>query len=176
MVSIFYSFSKYANSQFGSKTQNISETKKNRKIQNSKHEWNKEEQEEEKGDGSRCELGEDHEEEADGSMCELSEEYEEEADGCTCEPWVMRRTQKTKQIVVGANHEKNTKRRPMITSVKQKKNVKRKAMALSINRDKTMNRRAMAAGLGFRQSTLTFFWTNCFELLGLGSLKKWTCV
>lgn len=65
--------------------------------------------------------------------------------------------------VVGANHEKNTKRRPMITSVKQKKNVKRKAMALSTNQDKTMNRRAMAAGIGFRQSKLTFFWMNCFD-------------
>ncbi len=85
-------------SQFGSKTQNISETKQNRKIQNSKHQWNKEEQEE-KGDGSRCELGEDHEEEADGSMCELlSEEYEEEADGCMCEPWVMRRTQQGSRL------------------------------------------------------------------------------
>ncbi len=63
-------------SLFGSKTQNISETKKNRKIQNPKRQWNKEEQEE-KGDGGRCELGEHHEEEANGSMCELSEEYEE---------------------------------------------------------------------------------------------------
>lgn len=138
-------------SQFGSKTQNIGETKKNRKIQNSKHRWNKEEQEE-KGNGSRCELGEDHEEEADGSMCELREEYEEEARWLHV--WTMshEKNTKRKQIVVGANHENNTKRRPMITSVKQKKNVKVKAMALSTNRVKTWigGRWQQVEGLGFR--------------------------
>lgn len=51
----------------------------------------------------------------------------------------------------------------MITSVKQKRNAKRRPWHKVQTEIKTTNSRAMAAGLGFRQSKLTLFSTNCLD-------------